>query len=51
LLMREERFWKFKVVSTKKTETLVSTLSKTKFINNGTLSMLMNGRVNQPRES
>jgi hypothetical protein len=48
--MREERSWKFKETSIKRTETLVSTSNKMDFGNNGTLFMLMNGKENQERE-
>jgi hypothetical protein len=46
LLMREEKFWKLSAMLIKRTETLESILKEMVFINNGTLSMLMNGRVN-----
>jgi hypothetical protein len=52
LSMREERSWKYKVMLTKRTEILVSTLSQLMdFINNGISSMLTNGKVNQEREN
>jgi hypothetical protein len=51
LSTRKERSLKFKEELIKKIEILVSTLKRTPSINNSTLSMLMNGRVNQPREN
>jgi predicted subunit of tRNA(5-methylaminomethyl-2-thiouridylate) methyltransferase len=51
LSTRKERSLKFKEELIKKIETLVSILKRTPSINNSTLSMLMNGRVNQPREN
>jgi hypothetical protein len=52
LSMREERSWKCKVMLTKRTEILVSTLNQLMdFINNGISSMLTNGKVNQEREN
>jgi hypothetical protein len=48
--MREERSWKFKETLIKRTETSVSTSNKMDFGNNGTLSMLTNGRENQEKE-
>jgi hypothetical protein len=49
--MREERFWKYKVMLILKTETSVLTGNKMVSGNNGTLSMQMNGRVNQEKEN
>jgi hypothetical protein len=49
--MRKERSWKFKEELILKIETLESTLNKISSINNGTLSMLMNGKENQLRDN
>jgi hypothetical protein len=49
--MKEERSWKFKETLIKRTETSVSTSNKMDSGNNGTLSMLTNGRENQEKES
>jgi hypothetical protein len=49
--MKEERSWKFKETLIKRTEILVSTSNRMDFGNNGTLSMLMNGRENLEKEN
>jgi len=49
LSMREERFSKSKEILIKKTEILESTHRTTESTNNGTLSMLTNGKENQER--
>jgi hypothetical protein len=46
LSMKEARYWKFKAMLIKKIEILELTPKEMDFINNGILSMLMNGRVN-----
>jgi len=49
--MIKERSWKSSERLTKRIETLELTNKTTKSINNGTLSTLMNGRVNQLKDS
>jgi hypothetical protein len=51
LSTREERSWKSKVTLILNKEILESTLKRMASINNGTLSMLMNGRENQVKEN
>jgi hypothetical protein len=51
-LTRKAKFWRFKVMSIKRTETSVLTPSnQTPFTNNGISSMLMSGRASQSKVS
>jgi hypothetical protein len=45
--MKEAKLWKLLEIKTKRTETLELTPETMDFINSGTSSMLMNGKLNQ----
>ena len=51
LLMRKERFWKFNLTLMLNKEISLWVTKQLLSINNGTLSMLMNGKENQEREN